>query len=192
MHKGLDFCVVTRGKRDRVGADEAIQDVGVVKRERSTRNEDDTAGTKGDDNNDEISKEQMRSKTELLFVSTAGNLGDQISGNGASESSQQKGFELGSSYDPVALSRVRSESSASALSDISPTSADQSSRRGNKRMKTLTPIDRKAYYSIISLLIDRSAIPSNETVTIDNFESFIPTDRIVCLDKLKDFLNYDC
>ena len=79
----------------------------------------------------------------------------------------------------------------SASSDISP-SNDLNTRRGGKRAKYLSPTDRKAFYSVVSLLIDKSAIPSDDIVTIDNWEKFIPADKMSYIEKLKDILQYDC
>ena len=95
-----------------------------------------------------------------------------------------------SSSSSSIANRVRSDST-SAISDISP-SNDLNTRRGGKRAKFISPTDRKAFYSTISLLIDKAAIPPDDIVTIDNWEKFIPADKMNCVEKLKDLLQYDC
>ena len=80
------------------------------------------------------------------------------------------------------------------MSDISPPGREGEGRRGGreKRVKILVSTDRKAFFSIISLLIDKSLIPIDEIVTPENFESFMPIDRVAYVEKLKELLNYDC
>ena len=110
----------------------------------------------------------------------SGNDGNYMSGTPVDESnnnSSSSGFN-----------RLRSDSTSI---DISP-SNDLNTRRGGKRAKYLSPTDRKAFYSIVSLLIDRTAIPSDEIVTIDNWEKFIAADKMNYVEKLKDILQYDC
>ena len=95
-----------------------------------------------------------------------------------------------SSSSSAIFNRMRSDST-SMVSDISP-SNDLNTRRGGKRAKYISPTDRKAFYSIVSLLIDKTTIPSNEIVTIDNWEKFISADKMNYVEKLKDILQYDC
>jgi hypothetical protein len=47
-------------------------------------------------------------------------------------------------------------------------------------------LDRKAYYSIVSLFIDRSSIPDTVIVNADNCHSYIPQNKLALLEKLQE------
>lgn len=55
-------------------------------------------------------------------------------------------------------------------------------------LDTYTPLDRKAFYSILSLFIEKSTIPSDVIVSIDNYESFMSEQKIACINKLKEYV----
>eukprot|EP01038_Epipyxis_sp_PR26KG_P009264 gene9264-12479_t len=58
----------------------------------------------------------------------------------------------------------------------------------SKRTKVLVMEDRKAFFAIVSLLIDRSLFPSENTiVTEDNYQSFIKPENHELLESLKRF-----
>ena len=54
-----------------------------------------------------------------------------------------------------------------------------------KRAKLLVPQDRKAYFAIVSLLIDPDQIPNGTQLSLDNFESFIASEKLQYIEKLK-------
>lgn len=90
---------------------------------------------------------------------------------------------------------MRSESNASSNGgtpyDMYP-GGEHQTRRGGKRAKVLVPADRKAFYALVSLLIDKNSIPSDVIVTVDNYSSFVSADKLACIEKLKEVLSYEC
>jgi hypothetical protein len=66
-------------------------------------------------------------------------------------------------------------------------------RKENKRNKVMVPQDRKAFYAIATLLIDPNLVPADgEKLQAKNFEQYIPEDKKVILERLKEILLYDC
>ena len=62
----------------------------------------------------------------------------------------------------------------------------------SKRQKILIPDDRKAFFAVASLLIDSSKVPTGKKLTTENFENYIPSDKMHVLKRLKEHLLYDC
>jgi hypothetical protein len=62
----------------------------------------------------------------------------------------------------------------------------------SKRAKVLLPDDRKAYFSIASLLVDQSKVPMGMTLDAENFEKYISNEKRAVLRKLEETLLYTC
>eukprot|EP01032_Pedospumella_encystans_P016357 gene16357-18665_t len=54
-----------------------------------------------------------------------------------------------------------------------------------KRAKVIVPEDRKAFFAIVSLLIDPEEVPESEKLTEDNYEAFLPPQHKKLVDALK-------
>lgn len=61
-----------------------------------------------------------------------------------------------------------------------------------RRSRMLVPDDRKAFFSLASLLIDPALIPAGTKLGADNLMGFIPPEKMVVLDSLKDSLLFEC
>lgn len=93
-------------------------------------------------------------------------------------------------------------SSSSSSSSIAPpvpasglafaTDNRTSSNHRAKRARVLIPEDRRAFYSAVSLLIDPNSIPTGVKINAENFESYIPKEKIAIVERLKQVLMYDC
>lgn len=58
-----------------------------------------------------------------------------------------------------------------------------------KRMRIVDPLDRKAFFAIVSLLIPPDA-GGKTKITTHNFEDFVPRTHVTLVNKLKDKLNW--
>ena len=48
-----------------------------------------------------------------------------------------------------------------------------------------TYVDRKAFFAVVSLLIDPEEVPESEKLTEDNYEAFLPPQHKKLVDALK-------
>lgn len=88
---------------------------------------------------------------------------------------------VAATHDSKAFSRR--ERTESTTSDYMPRS---------KRSRVLVPDDRKAFFSVASLMIDESKVPMGTKLSTENFETFIDPAKLPALQRLKDQLLYDC
>jgi len=88
---------------------------------------------------------------------------------------------VAATHDSKAFSRR--ERTESTSSDYMPRS---------KRSRVLVPDDRKAFFSVASLMIDVSKVPMGTKLSTENFETFIDPAKLPALQRLKDQLLYDC
>lgn len=59
-----------------------------------------------------------------------------------------------------------------------------------KRMKVIIPEDRKAFFAVVSLLVDPKMMPAESSITTSNFDEFIPARHHSLVKRLKERLNW--
>lgn len=87
--------------------------------------------------------------------------------------------------------------SSSSLINISASTATSVSsediqNRMLKKGKVILPMERKAFFAIISLLVDPKLMSPSTQLTSENFIEYIPAERQPLVEIMKEYLLYDC
>ena len=69
---------------------------------------------------------------------------------------------------------------------------DLFTRGKSTRSKILLPDDRKAFFAVCSLLIDSSSVPHDVRLNAENFEQYIPKEKLIVVEMLKEKLSHEC
>jgi len=83
------------------------------------------------------------------------------------------------------------DSSLHALTSYYVAGADKFQPKA-KKAKIIIPEDRKAFFAVVSLLIDPKEVPENVKLTEDNYETYIPRRHKKLVDKMKSKFFYTC
>ncbi len=140
-------------------------------------------------------KAAAAARAEQLYLDAQGrgrgklSKGQAISAGKARLAMMKLGKEQGSVGDDVDLidnldgKRDLTRQDRSGSGDFSPRS---------KRARVLLPDDRKAFFGVASLMVDVAKVPVGVKLNTENFEAYIPSEKLAVLQKLKEQLLYDC